>query len=153
MASAHWDLYWRLFSVWENALNKEEIDESLKEVRSKAFVEAESNDRPWKYSKDAVDVSRVADQTIFAGPAKKSVEFNSKTHQAMIWQTNKASGAFQIVQRPNSGWQNWGTNGENECPALPTGTLIHTVYGPYEKSWKNVADSLEAITDIKVLEV
>lgn len=153
MASAHWDLYWRLFSVWENALNKEEIDESLKEVRSKAFVEAESNDRPWKYSKEAVDVSRVADQTIFAGPAKKSVEFNSKTHQAMIWQTDKASGAFQIVQRPNSGWQNWGTNGENECPALPTGTLIHTAYGPYEESWKNVADSLEAITDIKALEV
>lgn len=150
MASAHWDLYWRLFSVWENALEREEDLDNLSDIRAKAFVEAEANDRPWKYSEQPVDVSQVPDQTIFAGPATKSAEINTDTHQAMVWQTENAAGAFQIVQRPDSGWQNWGTNGENECPALPTNTLIHTAYGPYEDNWKDVAESLEAIQQIKV---
>lgn len=150
MASAHWDLYWRLFSVWENALERSEDEAQLADIRAQAFVEAETNDRPWTYSQQPVDVSQVADQTIFAGPATKSAEINTQTHQAMIWQTAQAAGAFQIVQRPNSGWQNWGTNGENECPALPTNTLIQTAYGPFEDNWQDVADSLEALAKVAV---
>lgn len=148
MASAHWDLYWRLFSVWEKALSDAEIEHYLQTVRQQAFVLADLNNRPWCYSSKAVEVKQVAEQTIFAGPATKTAEFNTKTGQAMIWQTGHASGAFQIVQRPGSGWQNWGTNGENECPALPVGTLIHTAYGPYAQCWRDIADSLEALSQL-----
>ena len=148
MANAHWDLYWRLFSVWENALSQDEIETNLHDVRQKAFVLAELNDRPWLFSADPVNVSEVNDQTVFAGPATKSAEINTQTGQAMVWQTEHASNAFQIVQRPQSGWQNWGTNAENECPSLPVGTLIHTAYGPYQNNWREVADSLEALADV-----
>ncbi|MCX8723292.1 hypothetical protein [Lactobacillus sp. B4005] len=149
MENAHWDLYWRLFSVWENALTPDEIETNLQDVRQKAFVLAELNNRPWLYSSDPVNVSSVSDQTIFAGPATKSAEINTKTGQAMIWQTDQAASAFQIVQRPQSGWQNWGTNAENECPSLPVGSLIHTAYGPYQDNWREIADSLAAIVKIK----
>lgn len=148
MANAHWDLYWRLFSVWENALSQDEIETNLHDVRQKAFVLAELNDRPWLFSDDPVNVSEVKDQTVFAGPATKSAEINTQTGQAMVWQTEHASNAFQIVQRPQSGWQNWGTNAENECPSLPVGSLIHTAYGPYQNNWREVADSLEALADV-----
>ena len=148
MANAHWDLYWRLFSVWENALSQDEIETNLHDVRQKAFVLAELNDRPWLFSADPVNVSEVNDQTVFAGPATKSAEINTQTGQAMVWQTEHASNAFQIVQRPQSGWQNWGTNAENECPSLPVGSLIHTAYGPYQNNWREVADSLEALADV-----
>lgn len=149
MANAHWDLYWRLFSVWENALSQDEIETNLHDVRQKAFVLAELNDRPWLFSADPVNVSAVKDQTVFAGPATKSAEINTQTGQAMVWQTKHASNAFQIVQRPQSGWQNWGTNAENECPSLPVGSLIHTAYGPYQNNWREVADSLEALADVR----
>ena len=149
MANAHWDLYWRLFSVWENALSQDEIETNLHDVRQKAFVLAELNDRPWLFSADPVNVSEVSDQTVFAGPATKSAEINTQTGQAMVWQTEHASNAFQIVQRPQSGWQNWGTNAENECPSLPVGSLIHTAYGPYENNWREIADSLEALADVR----
>ena len=149
MANAHWDLYWRLFSVWENALSQDEIETNLHDVRQKAFVLAELNDRPWLFNADPVNVSEVSDQTVFAGPATKSAEINTQTGQAMVWQTEHASNAFQIVQRPQSGWQNWGTNAENECPSLPVGSLIHTAYGPYQNNWREVADSLEALADVR----
>ncbi|KJY55030.1 uncharacterized protein JF76_14030 [Lactobacillus kullabergensis] len=149
MANAHWDLYWHLFSVWENALSQDEIETNLHDVRQKAFVLAELNDRPWLFSADPVNVSAVKDQTVFAGPATKSAEINTQTGQAMVWQTEHASNAFQIVQRPQSGWQNWGTNAENECPSLPVGSLIHTAYGPYQNNWREVADSLEALADVR----
>ena len=149
MANAHWDLYWRLFSVWENALSQDEIETNLHDVRQKAFVLAELNDRPWLFSAVPVNVSEVSDQTVFAGPATKSAEINTQTGQAMVWQTEHASNAFQIVQRPQSGWQNWGTNAENECPSLPVGSLIHTAYGPYQNNWREVADSLEALADVR----
>lgn len=125
------------------------VETNLQDVRQKAFVLAELNNRPWLYSSSPVNVSSVPDQTIFAGPASKSAEINTKTGQAMIWQTDQAASAFQIVQRPQSGWQNWGTNAENECPSLPVGSLIHTAYGPYQDNWREVADSLASIVKVK----
>ena len=53
------------------------------------------------------------------------------------------SGAFQIVQRRQSGWVNWGSNGENECPELPVGVTIRTAYGPFAANWTEIADRLE----------
>jgi hypothetical protein len=57
--------------------------------------------------------------------------------------TSVPSGRFQILQRREPGWVNRGTNGENECPELPTGTTIRTAYGPYAAAWREVAERLE----------
>ena len=71
----------------------------------------------------------------------------------MVWWTSRPSGAFQIVQRRQSGWVNWGTNGENECPELPVGVEIETAYGPLARDWTTVADQLETPPAVSVEEV
>lgn len=139
LENAHWDLYWRLFSYWEHALDEETLNEHLGHVRAVAHVVADKEDRVWQFPEAPVNVSQVDDQTIFAGPAQYSAEFNTGTGQCMIWLTSSPSSAFQIVQRPQSGWVNWGTNGENECPSLPVGSTVRSIYGPYADSWRDEA--------------
>ncbi|MGK6317782.1 hypothetical protein [Neorhizobium sp. DT-125] len=141
--SAHWDLYWRLFCAWENVLPEHEIRERLARVRAASHVKADLNDRPWILTEEAVDVSAVPHATIFPGPATKTVEYHEPSGRAMVWWTSAASGAFQIVQRRQSGWVNWGTNGENECPELPLGCDIKTAYGRFADHWAVIADQLE----------
>lgn len=143
LESAHWDLYWRLFSSWEQVLDAPVRDKYMDAVRSRAHVAADHNDRPWVLSREGVDVSATPDQTIFPGPATKTAEYHPDRQRAMIWWTSQASGAFQIVQRPQSGWVNWGSNAENECPALPVGVAIKTAYGRFVENWTRVADQLE----------
>jgi hypothetical protein len=143
LESAHWDLYWRLFCAWEGALSHEELALRLREVREQAHIVADLPDRAWTLTEEPVDVSAHAHETIFPGPANKSVEFSTTRRHAMVWWSSAPSGAFQIVQRPQSGWVNWGTNGENECPELPVGTTIKTAYGPLVDDWTHVADQLE----------
>ncbi|SDN05329.1 hypothetical protein SAMN05660642_03932 [Geodermatophilus siccatus] len=142
--AAHWDLYWRLFCVWEGALDEAEIRERLGRVRAASHVLADLPDRRWQLDAEPVDVSAVEHETVFAGPAAKTVEFHSETGRTMVWWTSAPSGAFQIVQRPQSGWVNWGTNGENECPELPVGVTVRTAYGQFADSWSAVADQLES---------
>lgn len=142
ITSAHWDLYWRLFSTWEAALSDQEIRHRLGAVCATSHVLADLPNRPWIISAQPVNVSSADEETIFAGPASKTAEFNSVTGQTMIWYTSKPSGAFQIVQRPQSGWVNWGTNSENECPELPVGVEIKTSYGQFD-NWQTSADALE----------
>ncbi|GAA1010066.1 hypothetical protein Aple_039650 [Acrocarpospora pleiomorpha] len=142
MRSAHWDLYWRLFCAWEGALDDEEIRERLARVRAAAHVRADLPDRVWTLAGEPVEVSAVPDETIFPGPASKTAEFHTGTGRAMVWWTSAPSGAFQIVQRRQSGWVNWGTNGENECPELPVGVEIKTAYGMFRDTWADVADQL-----------
>jgi len=141
--SAHWDLYWRLFCVWEGVLGEEELRERLARVRAEAHVKADLNDRTWMLTDRPVDVSAVPHETIFPGPADKTVEYHQATGRAMVWWTSQPSGAFQIVQRRQSGWVNWGSNGENECPELPVGVTIKTAYGLFADRWQRVADQLE----------
>jgi hypothetical protein len=143
--AAHWDLYWRLFCVWEGALDRAEISDRLAQVRLDAHVEADRTTREWRASDQPISISDVPHQTVFAGPASKTVEFHTEAGRAMVWWTSQASGAFQIVQRRQSGWVNWGTNGENECPELPVGVTIRTAYGPFVNQWMAVADRLEAV--------
>lgn len=150
MESAHWDLYWRLFSAWEQALPREEIEARLAGVRASAHVLADLPDRPWTIDAEPVDVSSVTDETIFTGAVQKSVEFHTIKDRAMIWWTGLPSGAFQIVQRKQSGWVNWGSNGENECPELPTGVPIKTAYGPFRENWQTVADQLATPVQVAV---
>lgn len=141
--SAHWDLYWRLFCAWEGALPDDEIRERLARVRAAAHRLADLPDRPWRIADGPVDVQQVEHETIFPGAAQKTVEYHSELGRAMVWWTSEPSGQFQIVQRKQSGWVNWGTNGENECPELPVGVMIKTAYGPFSQSWRKVADQLE----------
>lgn len=141
--SAHWDLYWRLFCAWEKVLSPDEIRARLARVRAESHVLADLTERRWHLSQTPVDVSATPHETIFPGPAQKTVEFDSATGRAMVWWTSEASGAFQIVQRRQSGWVNWGTNGENECPELPVGVTIRTAYGPFAHRWAEIADQLE----------
>ena len=105
---------------------------------------ADLTDREWKITDQPVNVSEVPHQTVFAGPASKTVEFHSELGRAMVWWTSEASGAFQIVQRRQSGWVNWGTNGENECPELPVGVTIRTEIRSLCRSVKVIADQLES---------
>lgn len=141
--AAHWDLYWRLFCKWEGVLSDEEIRARLARVRAAAHVKADRNDRPWILTDAPVDVSATPHETIFPGPASKTVEYDEASGRAMVWWTSQPSGAFQIVQRRQSGWVNWGSNGENECPELPVGVDIKTAYGPFAGRWQAVADGLE----------
>lgn len=141
--AAHWDLYWRLFCVWEGVLSEEEIRARLGRVRASSHVKADLTERRWQLDEVPVDVSAVPHETIFPGPASKTVEFDSATGRAMVWWTSQPSGAFQIVQRRQSGWVNWGSNSENECPELPVGVIIRTAYGPFADRWEEVADQLE----------
>lgn len=142
--SAHWDLYWRLFCAWEKVLSDQEIRERLGRVRARSHVLADLTTRRWELTEDPVDVSAVPHETIFPGAASKTVEFDQASGRAMVWWTSEPSGAFQIVQRRQSGWVNWGTNGENECPELPVGATIRTAYGAFARGWMKVADQMEA---------
>jgi len=69
----------------------------------------------------------------------------------MVWWASQPSGAFQIVQRPQSGWVNWGTNGENECPELPVGATIRTAYGAFTCNWLKIADQMECLPIVDFL--
>ncbi|VUS76633.1 hypothetical protein [Klebsiella huaxiensis] len=150
MASAHWDLYWRMFCRWENVLDETEIRERLGLVRARAHLRADLNEREWILTDSPVDVSAVPDETIFPGPASKTVEYDSASGRAMIWWTSQPSGAFQIVQRRQSGWVNWGSNGENECPELPVGVDIKTACGIFADNWMHIANQLETPPYISV---
>ncbi|MFJ5698924.1 hypothetical protein [Arthrobacter sp. NPDC093139] len=141
--AAHWDLYWRLFCRWEGALDEAEIRDRLARVRASSHVLADLPDRQWTITDGPIDVSALPHETIFPGPASKTAEFHSELDRAMVWWTSEPSGAFQIVQRRQSGWVNWGTNGENECPELPVGVEIKTAYGMFSDGWQQVADQLE----------
>jgi hypothetical protein len=131
-------------------LPESEIRQRLARVRAISHVKADLNDRGWILTDQPVDVSAVPHETIFPGPATKTVEYHEVSGRAMIWWTSAASGAFQIVQRRQSGWVNWGSNGENECPELPVGVDIKTAYGQFAKTWTIIADQLETPPVIEV---
>lgn len=150
LESAHWDLYWRLFCTWEGALDDDEIRERLGRVRAAAHVRADLPDRPWTTTSGAVDVSAVPDETIFPGAAAKTAEYHSRLGRTLVWWTSEASGAFQIVQRRQSGWVNWGSNGENECPELPVGVRVKTAWAPTPEGWHALADQLESAPTVQV---
>ncbi|OLP62695.1 hypothetical protein BJF93_20595 [Xaviernesmea oryzae] len=142
--AAHWDLYWRLFCAWEKVLGEDEIRARLARVRAASRIKADLPDqRPWVLTDEPVDVSAVPHETIFPGPASKTVEYHEASGRAMVWWTSAPSGAFQIVQRRQSGWVNWGSNGENECPELPVGVDIKTAYGQFKDRWQEIADQME----------
>lgn len=144
-----WDFFWRLFCVKEGILTDEEIKDHVKDILREAHhvVHKSPRHRDVLYAKE-VDVNSVPEQTIFPLAANKTAEINPQSGYAMVWYTSNIVGRYQIVQRKDSGWVNWGTNGENEYPELPTGSTIYTAYGQF-KDWQQQADSMEKNIDIK----
>ena len=144
-----WDFFWRLFCVKEGILNDEEIKSHVKTILRKAHhvVHNSARNKEVLFAKD-VDVNSVPEQTIFPLAANKTAEINPESGYAMVWYTSNIVGRYQIVQRKDSGWVNWGTNGENEYPELPTGSTIYTAYGQFD-DWQKQADSMEKNIDVK----
>ena len=144
-----WDFFWRLFCVKEGILSDEEIKAHVKTILRKAHHVVHNSDRNKAvlFAKE-VDVNSVPEQTIFPLAANKTAEINPESGYAMVWYTSNIVGRYQIVQRKDSGWVNWGTNGENEYPELPTGSTIYTAYGQFD-DWQKQADSMEKNIDVK----
>ncbi len=144
-----WDFFWRLFCVKEGILSDEEIKAHVKTILRKAHHVVHNSDRNKAvlFAKE-VDVNSVPEQTIFPLAANKTAEINRESGYAMVWYTSNIVGRYQIVQRKDSGWVNWGTNGENEYPELPTGSTIYTAYGQFD-DWQKQADSMEKNIDVK----
>ncbi len=144
LTSANWDWYWRLFSAWEKFLPHERIHDELASVRAEAHRASDAADRFWKMTTDplGVEVPAALQSTVFVGPADRSAGYSTETGYGMVWWTSKPSGGFDIQQRRESGWCNWGTNTENERPELPNDVTIRTAYGRYGTEWQEVADEL-----------
>jgi hypothetical protein len=138
-----WDYFWRLFSVKERILSDDEIRAHVQEILAEAHTAVHARPRSRDiHSGGLIDVSQEPDETIFPLDASKTVELNPETGYAMVWRTSSSVARYQIVQRPASGWVNWGTNGENEYPELPIGSTIHTSYGQFDH-WEDEADRME----------
>ncbi len=139
-----WDYFWRLFCVKEGILSDDEIRPLVDAIIAKAHDAVHHSPRHADIREcDLVDVSAEPDQTIFPIDADKTVELNPATGYAMVWRTSSPVHRYQIVQRPASGWVNWGTNGENEYPELPVGSTIYTAYGRFA-DWRQEADKMES---------
>lgn len=139
-----WDYFWRLFCVEAGILSDEEIEEHISEIIPEAHEVVYETDRfnQVKLSENGVDVNAVPEQTVFVTNADKTAHINDNTGYKMVWYTNNVVSHYQIVQRNDSGWVNWGTNGENEYPELPIGSVITTGYDKFEV-WEEFADSME----------
>lgn len=143
-----WDYFWRLFCVQEGILTDDEIREHVRDILAEAHAAVHDSPRATDIREEAlVDISREPDETIFPIDASKTVELNPETGWAMVWRTSNPVARYQIVQRPASGWVNWGTNGENEYPELPIGSVIHTAYGQFPR-WEDEADRMESPIEV-----
>jgi hypothetical protein len=131
--SWHWDNYWRLFCVIEGALPEDTLREEVERIWKSAheIVWQDTEHNLMKYSDGFVDVNREPQQTIFPLNAQKTVEFSPETGFAFLRYVNRVVPRMQIVQRFDSGWVNWGTNGENEYPEMPSGSTIWSAYGRF----------------------
>lgn len=139
-----WDYFWRLFATEANILTEDEIIKHVDEIIPEAHDIVYHTERydNVKISDSPVDVNAVPEQTIFAMNANKTAHINETTGYKMVWYTDNIVPHYQIVQRNDSGWVNWGTNGENEYPELPVGSTIYTGYGKFEE-WEDIADAME----------
>ena len=143
-ASWHWDNYWRMFCVIEGALEGPVLEEEVDRIWRSAnqIVWSDKNHNLLKFTDDAIDVNREPQQTIFSLNAQKTCEYSPLTGFSFVRYVNRPVPRMQIVQRYDSGWVNWGTNGENEYPELPSGSTIWSAYGQFP-NWRAEADCME----------
>lgn len=145
-----WDYFWRLFCIKEGIMSAEEIEEHISHILPESHRQVHQSERNEQvlYEPDKVEVNDSPQQTIFPMSANKTAQINEETGYAMVWYTSEVVSRYQIVQRKDSGWVNWGTNGENEYPELPTGSTIYSAYGQFE-DWEKQADTMEKNIDSK----
>jgi hypothetical protein len=143
-ASWHWDNYWRMFCVIEGALPKDVLATEVELIWRSAnrIVWSDRDHNLMKFTEGAVDVNREPQQTIFPLDARKTCEYSPLTGFSFVRYVNRPVPRMQIVQRYDSGWVNWGTNGENEYPEMPTGSTIWSAYGAF-RDWQHQADCME----------
>jgi hypothetical protein len=143
-ASWHWDNYWRLFCVIEGALERNVLEREVEGIWRQAndVVWNDKDHNRMKYTNDFVDVSREPQQTIFPLNARKTCEFSPLSGYTFVRYVNRTVPRMQIVQRHESGWVNWGTNGENEYPEMPSGSTIWSAYGRFP-DWEDEAARME----------
>ena len=75
--------------------------------------------------------------------ARKTCEHGAASGFSFVRYVNRTIPRMNIIQRRESGWVNWGTNGENEYPELPSGSTIWSAYGAFA-DWEAEADKMEA---------
>ena len=150
-SSWHWDNYWRMFCLVEQTMPLEDLTREVKEIGLDANKTVWANEEHCKIikAKKPVDVNDEKQQTIFAINTNKTCETNTENNYSFIRYSNNNIARLQIVQRKASGWVNWGTNGENEYPELPSGSTIFSAYGKFD-NWKNVVDKMEERLSIKI---
>jgi hypothetical protein len=143
-ASWHWDNYWRLFCVMEGALQRTVLEREVDAIWHKAnqVVWSDVEHNRVRYTRDFIDVSREPEQTIFALNARKTCEYSPATGYAFVRHVSQPVPCMQIVQRRESGWVNWGTNGENEYPEMPSGSTICSAYGRFD-DWEAGAAAMD----------
>src|SRR5699024_1320229 len=145
-----WDYFWRIFCVQSDILNKEEIEKHAYNIIKESYKQVHKSRRNENVlSSKTVNMNLSPEQTIFPLSANKTAELNEETGYSMVWCTSNNVSRYQIVQREDSGWVNWGTNGENEYPELPVGSTIYTAYGKFE-NWEYLADAMEKPIDAKL---
>ena len=137
----HWDNYWRLFCVIEGALERDVLKDEVEGIWRHAHevVWSDREHNRLKYSSDLVDVSREPQQTIFPLDARKTVEYSPLSGFSFVRYVNRTVPRMQIVQRLDSGWVNWGTNGENEYPEMPSGSTIWSAYARFDDAEREAA--------------
>ena len=94
------------------------------------------------YSEDFIDVSTMPQQSIFPLEARKTCEYSPESGYSFVRYVNRTVPRMDIIQRRDSGWVNWGTNGENEYPEMPTGSTIWSAYGLFA-DWRREVDCME----------
>lgn len=139
-----YDFFWQLFSA-QNPL----LDEAIRRPAVERIIDRahegvldDLRAAPLRRA-PVVEVNAEAEETIFPRNADKTAEINVQTGYTFVWYTTRPVRRYQIVQRHSSGWVNWGTNGENEYPELPSGTTIRSSYGRYD-DWTVEAAKLES---------
>ena len=143
-AAWHWDNYWRLFCVLEGALPREILERELAGICKKAteIVWSDKDHIQERYSADFIDVNSVPQQSIYPFNSQKTCMANPQTGYSFVRYVNRVIDRLDIIQRHDSGWVNWGTNGENEYPELPSGSTIWSAYGRFE-DWEAEASRME----------
>jgi hypothetical protein len=132
-ATWHWDNYWRLFCIIEGVLDRSVLQREVENIWQQAnrIVWTDREHNRMKYTSDFIDISREPQQTIFPLDARKTYELSPTTGYSFVRYVNRTVPRMQIVQRQESGWVNWGTNGENEYPEMPSGSTIFSAYGRF----------------------
>lgn len=142
--SASYDWFWRPISVLEDLFDRETVQGKLREVceRARAVVR-EAIVAQGLTTTSSVDVTAQPEETAFVRLADKTAMINEETGYSVVWYTSRPVRRYQIVERAESGWHNWGTNGENEYPELPSGSTIRMAYGQFD-DWTAEAERMES---------